>query len=390
MNNLDLNSPLVMCTLGFGLSIGCFTGYEGYMLMFTGDDWKTHFTALLLATGGSFACTGLLWFILHKVIIRLEPAYRKKIAPIMLAGTVLIAFNLGAMPTFVRLGHDLGYTLHLNQGVVVYQEALDKANASSRRALIFKAIIRSKQTEVSNLAAAEADGLVSGVSGRGETWRRLKQGESALASIVEMLEEQEVATNAIIQTATTHLRRMRRSIPTDPNISPLEGLPEYLKAQRAFSNSFQHLLENDVRLQIKTSLEGLEDSIVTSEDRRQTLNLKKVDQKLSSIAESVITALEEQDVKVYPLPSWSMGGPVWTCLKYIGHLWQALGVALSIELVPLFWLFACWAQHRQNIEENIDTTAYTLSQLTKLTEAINAMQAAQKGTPSDPKIEGIQ
>lgn len=350
------------------------TSWLGLVHIIGRNEWWATTVAALIAIAGALCAAGL-WKAQSDIFIRLDDIYRDRRMWAAHFLTPVFLTLINALPSYTYMSLFSANELHMNAGIEQARESLDRANAANRSLLDLGDIIRANASELAALGESAANGEVSGKAGKGVIYRRVKQGERQLLSIVEMIERSEQETNQLITSANNALKRMRRAIPS--NGSPLEGLPEYEKAQRDFSDNYQKLSQKNIALQIKTALAGLENSIiaVANQDQKQSLDL--IDNKLKEMAHSIITAAEDQQTTLDPLPEWHIEAPVRVTLMYINHLWSTAALTICLEISPLFFLWGIWALSRQESEDVLEETVFSLRQYEVLAEMMKRLTRLQ-------------
>lgn len=349
------------------LLVGTITGGLGMELIAEAETFWQKAVCWLIAIVVSIVLYGL-WTINEKIFITINPVYRDKRLWAVHILTPIFAVLVSGMASYVCIFHKMAYRLHMEAGIYQTKEALDNANTSSQRLLLFKEVVKGKAGTLNELAEGEKSGLLTGRGGEGEVYRRIKEAEGKLAGISDLLVQSEITVSDLNSSAKIQIQRMRRAIPTKG--SALEGLEAYTKAQRNFYTDFQTLSEQNIALQVKTMLGGFENTMVGTTDPDQAAHIARINRHMSEIAESLIAAMEEQTLKIEKPKEWSIGSPVYLSLLYIIGGFNIAIMTILLEISPIFLIWAMWAKHREFTEEDLGNKTIELDQLNTLTVAI--------------------
>ncbi|MCC2616701.1 hypothetical protein LJ739_10655 [Aestuariibacter halophilus] len=347
--------------------VGTITGALGMELIMGAETFWQHAICWLIAIVVGIVLYGL-WKIQETIFITIDPLYRDKRLWAVHILTPIFAVLVSGMASFVYVYHNTAYRLHMEEGIVDAQNSINHAAKSANRILLFKDVVRSKVGSLEDLAKSEENGLVTGVGGRGEIYRRIIEGKDKLNGISDLLIQSEININSLLDSANIQIQRMRRAIPV--NGSPFDGLEAYTKAQRNFFTDFQTLSEQNLALQVKTMLSGFEQTMVSTHDRDQATHMARVNREMGIISESIIAALEEQDIKIEQPPEWRVSSPIYLSVLYIANGWSIALMVILLEVSPIFLVWAQWAKHRQTIAEPIEESTVSLKSLETLVTAI--------------------
>lgn len=357
------------------LILGTCTTAFGIELMMEAIEFSERFLCWLIAIVISIVLFGL-WKIQETVFIPISPEYRDKRIWAAHILTPVFAVLVSGMSSYVFIFHDTATKMHMEQGVVEAQLAQGHANTAMNRMLLFANVVESKVNTLGNMAEAEKSGLFSGRGGEGEVYRRIREAEQKLKGVSDLLTQSEIKVKDLIDSTNIHIGRMRRAIPISGD--PRQGLEAYTKAQRQFFTDFQALSEQNLSLQVKTMLSGFENTMVTTSDRNQQTHLARINREMLNIADSLITSMEEQRLKI-DLPSeWSMGSPVYLSLLYIKGGFNIAIMVIMLETAPLLILYMLWGKYREEMEEDTSDGTIDLKQLGTLTKALKSILELNK------------
>lgn len=251
-------------------------------------------------------------------------------------------------------------------GITQAEVSLGSANTAAERTLALSDSVRSQARSLADMAVAEAEGRYTDQPGKGVVYHRLMETSETLSNVYRLLDQAEIDIRGQLDSASIEIQRMRRAIPAKGD--PLEGLEAYSKARRGFETEFQKLAEQNVALKVRTALDGIQDSLITSD----SLHLAKVNRDINRKAERLMAAFEDQSIKIERPEPWSIGSPVYLSLLYIKHGWTTVLLVILLEAVcPLFLLWSMWAKHRERIGEDLDSSTVDLKQLEMLTKGVS-------------------
>ena len=342
LSALDSFAPMALGVLA--VASGIYT-YLGVRSLLDGSGALTLFAAVAYSLAVSVAI-----FVFWSYMLRLAPAMRTARARLgMLLTMVAGSLAIVAMSSWLNaaaLAGSAAVEQHLALTVRDYQTELEQANRVAVSAQGLQLDVSRARQAFADLSSQEADGNLSGTSGRGAVFRVLTSKADELASLEEQIAAQGALIEAAFAEGNAILSRMRgltaatgpvseRSVIFAEESVRLAGLIARLR-QLSVAPVVDRAAQDLAASVVLPELDGSTDAIRGA----QQTTINSVLQVLGQRAESLRSAAQE--VMALPAAEETTYQPISTAdavLRYAGDFIPSWAGAIAIDLLPAVLVF---------------------------------------------------
>lgn len=392
---LDSFAPMALGVLA--VASGIYT-YLGVRAQLDGSGALTFFAAVAYSLAVSVAI-----FVFWSYMIRLTPAMRTARAKIgMLLTMALGSVAIIAMSSWLNaaaLAGSAAVEQHLALTVQDYQIELEQANRVAVAAQGLQLDVSRARQAFADLSTQEAEGNLSGTSGRGAVFRVLTSKGDELAALEAQIEAQGPLIEAAFSEGNAILSRMReltaaagpvgeRSVIFAEESVRLAGLIARLRQL-----SVAPVVDRAARdLAASVVLPELDGSTDTIRGAQQT-TIESVLQLLGQRAESLRTAAQE--VMALPAAEETTYQPISSAdavLRYAGDFIPSWAGAIAIDLLPAVLVFMMMVaqsairEHRATVDPE---ETMSLRELRNALIALRGIEAVNTGGSLPKAAENV-
>ncbi|WP_180996101.1 hypothetical protein [Tabrizicola aquatica] len=383
---LDSFAPMALGVLA--VASGIYT-YLGVRSLLDGSGALTFFAAVAYSLAVSVAI-----FVFWSYMLRLTPAMRTASARIgMLLTMVAGSLAIVAMSSWLNaaaLAGSAAVEQHLALTVRDYQVELEQANRVAVAGQGLQLDVSRARQAFADLSTQEADGNLSGTSGRGAVFRVLTSKGDELAALEAQIEAQAPLIEAAFAEGNAILSRMReltaatgpvaeRSVIFAEESVRLAGLIARLR-QLSVAPVVDRAAQDLAASVVLPELDGSTDAIRGA----QQTTIESVLQVLGQRAESLRSAA--QAVMALPAAEETTYQPISTAdavLRYAGDFVPSWAGAIAIDLLPavlVFMMMVAQSAIREGRATADPEEAMSLRDLRKAVVALRSIEAIS-GTP---------
>lgn len=383
---LDSFAPMALGVLA--VASGIYT-YLGVRSLLDGSGALTFFAAVAYSLAVSVAI-----FVFWSYMLRLTPAMRTASARIgMLLTMVAGSLAIVAMSSWLNaaaLAGSAAVEQHLALTVRDYQVELEQANRVAVAGQGLQLDVSRARQAFADLSTQEADGNLSGTSGRGAVFRVLTSKGDELAALEAQIEAQAPLIEAAFAEGNAILSRMReltaatgpvseRSVIFAEESVRLAGLIARLR-QLSVAPVVDRAAQDLAASVVLPELDGSTDAIRGA----QQTTIESVLQVLGQRAESLRSAA--QAVMALPAAEETTYQPISTAdavLRYAGDFVPSWAGAIAIDLLPavlVFMMMVAQSAIREGRATADPEETMSLRDLRKAVVALRSIEAIS-GTP---------
>lgn len=382
LSALDSFAPMALGVLA--VASGIYT-YLGVRSLLDGSGALTFFAAVAYSLAVSVAI-----FVFWSYMLRLTPAMRTARARLgMLLTMVAGSLAIVAMSSWLNaaaLAGSAAVEQHLSLTVRDYQTELEQANRVAVSGQGLQLDVSRARQAFSDLSSQEADGNLSGTSGRGAVFRVLTSKADELAALEAQIAAQGVLIEAAFADGNAILSRMReltaatgpvseRSVIFAEQSVRLAGLIARLR-QLSVAPAVDRAAQDLAASVVLPELDGSTDAIRGA----QQSTIDSVLQVLGQRAESLRSAA--QNVMALPAAEETTYQPISTAdavLRYAGDFIPSWAGAIAIDLLPAVLVFMMMVAQSAIREGRATADPDDTMTLRDLRTALVALQSIQSG-----------
>ncbi|OYX26275.1 MAG: hypothetical protein B7Z10_03735 [Rhodobacterales bacterium 32-66-7] len=380
LSALDSFAPMALGVLA--VASGIYT-YLGVRAQLDGSGALTFFAAVAYSLAVSVAI-----FVFWSYMLRLTPSMRTARAKLgMLATMALGSLAIIAMSSWLNaaaLAGSAAVEQHLALTVQDYQVELEQANRVAVAAQGLQLDVSRARQAFADLSSQEADGNLSGTSGRGAVFRVLTSKGDELAALEAQIEAQAPLIEAAFSEGNAILSRMReltaaagpvgeRSVIFAEESVRLAGLIARLR-QLSVAPVVDRAARDLAASVVLPELDGATDTIRGA----QQTTIESVLQLLGQRAESLQSAAQE--VMALPAAEETTYQPISSAdavLRYAGDFIPSWAGAIAIDLLPAVLVFMMMVAQSAIREHRATTDPEDTMTLRDLRHALIALRGIE-------------
>lgn len=388
---LDSFAPLALGVLA--VASGIYT-YLGVRAQLDGSGALTFFAAVAYSVAVSVAI-----FVFWSYMLRLIPAMRTAKARLgMLLTMGLGSFAIIAMSSWLNaaaLAGSAAVEQHLALTVQDYQTELEQANRVAVASQGLKLDVSRARQSFEDLSSQEAEGNLSGTSGRGAVFRVLISKGDELSALEAQIEEQAPLIEAAFSEGNAILSRMReltaaagpvaeRSVIFAEESVRLAGLIARLR-QLSVAPVVDRAAQDLAASVVLPELDGSTDTIRGAQQSTIDSVLKLLGQRAASLqaaAKEVMDLPAAEETTYQPISSAD------AVLRYAGDFIPSWAGAIAIDLLPAVLVFMMMVAQAA-IREDRDTVdvedTMTLGELRAALAAFKSIEAVNAAIEPAPE-----
>jgi hypothetical protein len=284
-------------------------------------------------------------FVFWSYVLRLLPAMEKPSGRLgLLVATLVGSVAIVAMSSWLNaaaLAGSAAVEQHLALTVKGYQGALESAHENAMSAQALQRDVARARSSFENLSAQEADGSLSGVSGRGAVYRVLRQKVDELGALESQIAAQANPIEAEFDRGNDILNRMRelsagqgsvsrRSVAFAEQSVRLAGVIATLR-QLSVAPLVQRAAADLRASVVLPELDGRNAGVRNAQSATISSVLQALDQRAKSLADAAQAVIDRPD------PTETTYTPITTAdavIRYASDFAPSWAGAIAIDLLP--------------------------------------------------------
>lgn len=344
------------------------------------DGFMSEFWAAT-ACAGMFCSMYILWQSQKMLFVRLGTKSRKAIVAHI--GAAVLMLGLSPPTNYIAQVTERAAVRDMHFAQKRAEEKGMEAVSSFHSAANIVHFINSTATKMDGLAVSAERGDLTGISGRGNVWKRYISYRDQLHALSSMIQDAEAEVEELMQRSDIVLGTMRKAtendLPLDTQVIAFEA------AYRDFGNIYAKLVTLNIHKLIETSLLRLQDSAVVTGSgvKNSTQALKLADKQARKLVNDIIEYVTSNATHLNPLPAYKLDSPSIVSFRY----WRdyipqlCLSIALDMSFLVTLWLLIALREYEE--DEGSDNNTFNLKQLETLASALQAINKAGKDERDD-------